>query len=138
MPVDACFAALLADPRNELRRPPHHVSLAALRQGNRAFLVAEPKAPLHSIEDRACAGPAGPLRLRLYRPSAAASLPLVLFMHGGGFVLGDLDTHDSICSAIAHHANCLVCTVDYRLAPEATAAGAALRTIAAELAAALA
>jgi acetyl esterase len=119
MPVDPCFAALLADPRNELRRPPAHVPLAAMRQGNRAFLMAEPQAPLHSIENVTAPGPAGALQLRLYRPTNDRSLPLVLFMHGGGFVLGDLDTHDSICSAIAHHANCVVCAVDYRVAPEA-------------------
>src|SRR5512139_889305 len=119
MPVDPCFAALLADPRNELRRPPAHVPLSAMRQGNRAFLVAEPQAPLHSIENLTAPGPAGELQLRLYRPTNDRALPLVLFMHGGGFVLGDLDTHDSICSAIAHHANCVVCAVDYRVAPEA-------------------
>ena len=119
MPVDPCFAALLADSRNELRRPPAHVPIAAMRQGNRAFLLAEPQAPLHSIENLTAPGPAGPLQLRLYRPTNERSLPLVLFMHGGGFVLGDLDTHDSICSAIAHHADSVVCAVDYRVAPEA-------------------
>jgi acetyl esterase len=118
MPVDPCFAALLADPRNELRRPPAHVPLAAMRQGNRAFLLVEPKAPLHALENLIVPGPGGPLPLRLYRPNGDRSLPLVLFMHGGGFVLGDLDTHDSICSVIAHEANCVVCAVDYRLAPE--------------------
>jgi acetyl esterase len=119
MPIDPCFARLLADPRNELRRPPAHVPLAAIRQGNRAFLTAEPQAPLHAIEDLSAPGPAGPLGLRLYRPSAEPALPLVLFMHGGGFVLGDLDTHDSICTLLARESRCVVCAVDYRLAPEA-------------------
>jgi acetyl esterase len=119
MPVDPCFARLLADPRSELRRPPPHVSLAAMRQGNKAFLIAEPKAPLHAIENLVAPGPEGQLALRLYRPAPEGTLPLVLFMHGGGFVLGDLDTHDSICSAIAREASCVVCAVDYRLAPEA-------------------
>lgn len=84
-----------------------------------AALLAEPQAPLHSIENLTAPGPAGPLQLRLYRPTNDRSLPLVLFMHGGGFVLGDPDTHDSICSAIAHHANGVGCAVDYRRAPEA-------------------
>lgn len=118
MPVDPCFATLLADKRSELRAPPAHVSIADMRDGNKAYLVTAPKTPVHAVADHTFDGPGGPLALRLYRPSAATNLPVVVFCHGGGFVLGDLDTHDSMCQRIAHSSGCAVASVDYRRAPE--------------------
>lgn len=55
---------------------------------------------------------------RLYRPSSAAQLPLIVHFHGGGFVLGDLDSHDNLCRRLCRDAGALVLSVDYRLAPE--------------------
>ncbi len=66
-------------------------------------------------------GPAGPIRLRLYRPqrtSPEAVLPCLVFMHGGGWVLGSLDSHDALCCRLANQARCCVVAIDYRLAPE--------------------
>ncbi|HEX7374929.1 MAG TPA: alpha/beta hydrolase [Steroidobacteraceae bacterium] len=124
MPVDPCFAALLADKRSELRPPPPHVTLADMRAGNKTYLAATPKVPLHSVVDQVIEGPAGPLTVRVYRPTAEPDLPATLFCHGGGFVLGDLDTHDSICHQLAHSAGHVVVAVDYRLAPETRFPGA--------------
>ncbi|HSE13819.1 MAG TPA: alpha/beta hydrolase, partial [Rudaea sp.] len=121
---DPCFTALLADKRSELRPPPPHVTLADMRAGNKAYLAATPKVPLHSVVDHVIEGPAGPLRVRVYRPSADIDLPATLFCHGGGFVLGDLDTHDSICHQLAHSSGHVVVAVDYRLAPETRFPGA--------------
>jgi acetyl esterase len=118
MPVDPCFTALLADRRNELRPPPSHVSLADVRAANKSFLLQAPGPPIHAVEEFAAVGPAGPVALRIYRPSAIRCLPATLFCHGGGFVLGDLDTHDALCRSIALSAECVVVSVDYRRAPE--------------------
>jgi len=65
-------------------------------------------------------GPAGSVPVRVYRPlgSGEAALPLVVFFHGGGWVLCDLDSHDGICRALANASGCAVVAVDYRLAPE--------------------
>lgn len=65
-------------------------------------------------------GSAGPIPMRLYRGHAAAdgALPTVVFMHGGGFVIGDMDTHDVLCRWLANGAACQVISVDYRMAPE--------------------
>lgn len=65
-------------------------------------------------------GPAGSLRARLYTPLGAGIPPGpgIVFFHGGGFVLGDLDSHDMICKRLAEGARCRVIAVDYRLAPE--------------------
>jgi acetyl esterase len=70
--------------------------------------------------DRSIPGPAGPLPVRIYTPrgKAAGARGLVLYCHGGGFVLGDLDTYDSVCRAICQESGCVVVSVDYRLAPE--------------------
>lgn len=80
------------------------------------FDFVSPELPL--IEDRTIEGPAGPIPLRLYTPRLDAELPGCLFFHGGGFVLGDLDTHDSFCRQLARRGKCHVVSVDYRLAPE--------------------
>ena len=73
---------------------------------------------LARTQDLDIAGARGPLRSRLYAPSAAPSLPLVLYFHGGGFVIGSLKSHDPLCREIAARAGCMVVSVGYRLAPE--------------------
>ena len=60
----------------------------------------------------------GTIGMRVYRPSDTRPLPALVFYHGGGWVIGDLYTHDGICRAIANAAGCVVASVDYRLAPE--------------------
>ncbi len=73
-----------------------------------------------SVSDRSVPGPAGEIPVRVYTPSGASgALPVVVFYHGGGFVIGDLDSHDRECRAICNKANCIVVAVHYRLAPEA-------------------
>ena len=67
-------------------------------------------------------GPAGPLPVRVYRPAGSTKteiLPALVFYHGGGWVIGDLDTHDVACRQLSNGARCMVLSVEYRLAPEA-------------------
>lgn len=79
---------------------------------------ADPR-PLAVVRDCAVPGPAGPIALRLYdRREARDAGPVVVFFHGGGFVIGDLDTHHAFCTEIAHALDLPVIAVDYRLAPE--------------------
>jgi hypothetical protein len=54
-----------------------------------------------AVEDRACPGPGGPIPIRIYRPSSEAALSWLLYLHGGGFVVGGLDSHDDICAELA-------------------------------------
>lgn len=117
MPPDPCFATLLEDPRNELRPLPLHM-LEDLRRGNRKFLRQAPTPPIHAIAEFSVAGPGGEIAVRAYRPSDDANLPGTLFCHGGGFVVGDLDTHDALCRSLALSSGCAVFSVNYRLAPE--------------------
>ena len=75
--------------------------------------------PLESVEDVQVPGGAGPLPARLYSPGTLpASAPLLVYLHGGGWVVGDLETHDQPCRFLAKHAQIRVLSVDYRLAPE--------------------
>ncbi len=72
-----------------------------------------------SVADRTIPGPAGPLGLRVYTPlGGTGPFPLLVFFHGGGFVVCDLDTHDALCRNLCAGAGCVVASVDYRLAPE--------------------
>src|SRR5258708_40337821 len=74
------------------------------------------------VSNRTIPGPGGALPVRLYRPSAMAAdakLPALVFAHGGGFVFGNLDSHDVLCAQLALDAGIAVFAVDYRLAPEA-------------------
>ncbi|MES1990010.1 MAG: alpha/beta hydrolase [Pseudomonadota bacterium] len=76
--------------------------------------------PIGAVEDRTIAGPAGEIALRIYTPVAAGSgaLPVLVYFHGGGWVIGDLETHDALARTLANEAGCKVVAVDYRLAPE--------------------
>jgi acetyl esterase len=66
------------------------------------------------------AGPGGKIRFRRYRPQGAAAgpLPTLIYYHGGGFVIGTLETHDSTCRRLANKSRCQVISIDYRLSPE--------------------
>ncbi|WP_374448162.1 alpha/beta hydrolase [Stella sp.] len=94
--------------------------------------------PIRRAEDRTVPGPAGPIPVRLYWPEADGPLPVLVYYHGGGHVIGDLDTHDVICRNLAAGAGALVMAVDYRMGPEhrfpaaVEDCWAALRWIAAE------
>jgi acetyl esterase len=74
--------------------------------------------PVRAVEEIEVPGGAGPRPARVYRPEHDGPLPTVLFLHGGGFVIGDLDTHDLACRTIATESRAVVVSVDYRLAPE--------------------
>lgn len=117
--VDPVFAPLLADPRNALRPPPPTMSLARFREIADAPMAAVIGPDVARVEVHAAQGPAGPIPLRLYRPSLAPGLPAVLFLHGGGFVIGSLETHDAMCRMLAVLSGSAILSVGYRLAPEA-------------------
>jgi acetyl esterase len=70
------------------------------------------------VEDRQVPGPAGNLVIRVYTPSSASNLPILVFFHGGGFVAGSLDTHDTPLRSVTNRCECIVVSVGYRLAPE--------------------
>lgn len=95
---------------------------AAREQYRRSRTPLWPAAPeVAEVRNLAMPGPGGPLALRLYRALGAAEgarLPAVVFFHGGGWLVGDLDTHDVVCRQFANAAHCAVVAVDYRLAPE--------------------
>lgn len=75
-------------------------------------------ASVRAVEDGTIAGPAGDVPIRVYRPLLDGSVPTVLFFHGGGFVIGDLDTHDDHARLVCARVGAVVVSVDYRLAPE--------------------
>jgi len=81
-------------------------------------MVGESTIACAHVEDRTIPGPAGPVPVRVYRPEAPGPLPLVVYYHGGGWVIGSLNTHDAGCRTLANDASAVVVSVDYRLAPE--------------------
>jgi len=90
----------------------------------RAFHVQDapalngPPAPVAAVADRPVPGPAGELPVRVYTPEGEPPFPIVVFFHGGGWVVGTLDTYDPLCRALAAATPAVVVSVGYRLAPE--------------------
>jgi acetyl esterase len=106
VPVD--FSELKADDFRQLFRE----SLGALD----AAAAGESS---EEVENRTMDGPGGTLRLRIYRPTGQTGpAPIVAFFHGGGWVIGDIDTHDGSCRILSRKTGAVVVSVDYRLAPE--------------------
>lgn len=119
MPVDPCFEALLADRRIHLRRPTPPVTLGDIREGGNRFMRAAAGPDIARVEPVTFAAADGRrIAGRGYRATVGAPEPAIMFVHGGGFVFGDLDTHDAMCRTLAASSRCTVLAVDYRLAPE--------------------
>jgi len=91
------------------------VKMRAAMQAASALL--EPH-PVHDVHDRVLDTQAGAVRVRVYRPSDAPELPALVWLHGGGWVLGGLDSHDQTCRMLCDATSAVVVSVDYRLAPE--------------------
>jgi len=121
MTMDSGFRALL-DATNAVEMPPlSTLPPAMIREGYRAQRVGvDAGAPTDlDVRDLEVAGGAGPLKARLYTPDGApAAGPGLVYFHGGGFVIGDLDSHDSFLRRLAAASGVRVLSVDYRLAPE--------------------
>ena len=88
--------------------------------GMRARLELFPAPPVASVENRTIPGPAGAIPVRVYRDAepAGGSLPVLAWFHGGGHVIGSLDTHDAMARSLCLEAGCVVVSVDYRMGPE--------------------
>lgn len=107
----------------ELKAPPTHtLSVADARKlyRDRRSITQPPPSEVGEVRELSAEGPHGAIPLRLYRPlgSDGRVLPALVYFHGGGWVIGDLDTHDSLCRELANLSGCAVVAVDYRLAPE--------------------
>lgn len=85
----------------------------------RRFFTQPESRPLAEVRDLAAPGPHGDIPLRLYKPvGLPGPAPVLVYFHGGGWTIGDLDTHDVLCRELAEGAGCAVVAVDYRLGPE--------------------
>jgi Esterase/lipase len=99
--------------------PLYRLSLPEARATYRDICVPDqPPDNVAGVRDRVIEGPDGDIRLRTYTPDATGSPPALVFYHGGGWMLGGLDTHDTLCRVLASEAEAVVTAVDYRLAPE--------------------
>lgn len=124
MPLDPQVKALLDAAKAAGSPPVHTLSVETARQlriaqWGQMQAMGVTIAPVANIENRVIPGPGGDLAVRIYTPDGTGPFPIVLYFHGGGFVICNLDTHDMICCNLAAGANCVVVSVDYRLAPEA-------------------
>jgi len=122
MPLDPLIEALFRQTPQFASFPMWEKSPAQARQEFKWLChLADPMGgPIGKTEDIRAPGPQGPIPLRIYTPvaSGSAALPAIVYFHGGGFVVGDLDCYDGLCRALANESGCRVISVDYRLAPE--------------------
>lgn len=118
--LNAEIVEVLKDLENANLPPLHKLNAEQARLAFQALRKAvDSPTPVHNVSNREIAYPGGNVPVRIYQPSAAADLPAIVWFHGGGWVLGDLESADLPCRDLAHHSGCTVISVDYRLAPEA-------------------
>ncbi|MCX4695626.1 alpha/beta hydrolase [Streptomyces sp. NBC_01408] len=117
MPMDPEIGALLKQFGVDGPPPATPPTVAEMRAGNRMLSLAvapDPPIEVGSAEDDTVAG----VPVRVYRPAGHGLVPTVVFFHGGGFIVGDLDTHDGVCRRLCRDLGAVVVSVGYRLAPE--------------------
>ena len=120
MPLDPQAKALL-DAIEKSGTPPidaHSPAQARILYDQASELVKGELTEVHAINKILIQGHESEIPALLYRPSAESGLPLLVYFHGGGYVIGSLASHDCVCRTICEDAQCLVISVDYRLAPE--------------------
>src|SRR5260370_40149165 len=117
MPVDPQIQALLDKGTGVPATHTLAVPAARAQYEARIALMAKP-ADIAAVREETIDGPGGPLPIRIYTPHRTGPFPLLVFLHGSGFVLCSLDTHDGMCRNLCAGAGCVVASVDYRLAPE--------------------
>ncbi|TAH19830.1 MAG: alpha/beta hydrolase [Cytophagales bacterium] len=101
------------------KMPPAEARKAQVKSlGQLDRFISFPNESIFSSEDQQIAAENGEIKIRIYTPRKAEKLPVCLFFHGGGFVIGDVNTHDVTCRRLAKQADCIVISVDYRLSPE--------------------
>lgn len=120
------IASIGAPPHYELEPSEAREAMVKARTVLSGELIDLPR-----VDNISIPGPAGTIPVRVYAPLAQPGLPMLIFYHGGGWVMGDLDTHDTACRRLARASGALVVSVDYRLAPEHKFPGAAEDAIAA-------
>ncbi|MBL8700436.1 MAG: alpha/beta hydrolase [Alphaproteobacteria bacterium] len=118
--VTPATAAILARMR---AAAPIDYATMPIAEGRRAFIQSnqmwnEQPPPVTDVRDLSVRGATGPMRARLFRPRADARLPVVVYVHGGGWTFGDVDTHDRCMRVLATESDACVLGIDYRLAPE--------------------
>ncbi|HJE58322.1 MAG TPA: alpha/beta hydrolase [Nocardiopsis listeri] len=112
--------ARIAEVLRDLPAPPEGpLDPVAMRAGEEAQVPApEARTPLHSVEDLTAHTPAGEVPVRVYTPTEADSHGLLVYLHGGAFFLGSLETHDGVARSLAARTGLKVVSVDFRRAPE--------------------
>lgn len=99
--------------------PLYRLSLQDARETYRDLCVPDgPPDAVEAVTERVVPGPGGSIPIRVYTPEGDGPHPALVFFHGGGWMLGDLETHDALCRALANATKCVVVATDYRLAPE--------------------
>ncbi|MEB5485033.1 alpha/beta hydrolase [Burkholderia pseudomallei] len=122
MPIDPHIAvfldALTRSGENKLHEGTPEEARASYRAMAASLQPRGAMVPVRCVENIAVAGASGELHARVYRPDGNGPFPTVTFFHGGGWVIGDLDTHDNVCREICRGSRVVVVSVAYRLAPE--------------------
>lgn len=95
-----------------------HASEIPLEELRAMYAPGGDELPVHAIENRTIPGPDTDIPIRIYTPVEQDDLPILVFYHGGAFILGGLDMYDQLCRRLAHASGAIVVSVDYRLAPE--------------------
>jgi len=106
------MAAMGAPPMDTLSPVEAREAMLAMRA-----LAGEPE-PVAKVEDRTVSGPAGDIPVRVYAPEGSGPFPVLVYFHGGGWVIGSIETSDGPCRSLTNAAGCVVVSVEYRLAPE--------------------
>ena len=119
MPLNATLSNILEQMAAANTPPLESMTPADARQFYLALrpMAGEPE-PVGEVAERKIPGPGGDIPVRIYKPEGPGPFPMLVYLHGGGFVIGSIETHDPLCRLLTNAAGCITVSVDYRLAPE--------------------